>query len=377
MEKLICLISLFFCQTGEKEDRESTLPKNSMKDQTGAAQFIVLAILIVGLFVGIFLVQNRTNIFPHASEVTSGPISNPVSPSPSVTEFVKLVSPNGGETFALGELVKISWESSGLQNYSLYLVDVDYPQNPGWITTIYDSNQKYYVWKASSTPTPNGRYKIKIETNQLDGSKVSDESDNYFKVIVSSPTPSACPPQPKPTCAPGSQVVCQQENQCPVCKCVIDPTPTPVPVGMWKGEYFNNVNLYGDPVKTRIDNSISYKWGKGAPLEGINADDFSVRWSRTEAFKAGVYQFKIKHDDGMRIYMDGKLVYEKWGNTLSNQIQLLLKNDFKVTIPQGLHDLRVEYYEKTGKAEAAVSWKYNGPIPTPKPPKPPNGGSGN
>ena len=44
------------------------------------------------------------------------------------------------------------------------------------------------------------------------------------------------------------------------------------------GRYFNNRNLSGSAVLTRIED-IDFAWGSGSPAAGIGSDDFSVRWT--------------------------------------------------------------------------------------------------
>jgi beta-glucosidase len=47
-----------------------------------------------------------------------------------------------------------------------------------------------------------------------------------------------------------------------------------------KGEYFNNIDLQGDAVVTRIDPKIDFRWTLFSPdPEKINYDWFSVRWT--------------------------------------------------------------------------------------------------
>ena len=46
-----------------------------------------------------------------------------------------------------------------------------------------------------------------------------------------------------------------------------------------KGEYFNNAELEGDPMFTRIDENINFYWEADAPIPEMNDDDFSVRWT--------------------------------------------------------------------------------------------------
>jgi hypothetical protein len=56
-----------------------------MSNQRGFAHILILVLLIIGLFVAIYLVQDHTNLFPRAS--VSDPISEPISPEPSSTSI--------------------------------------------------------------------------------------------------------------------------------------------------------------------------------------------------------------------------------------------------------------------------------------------------
>jgi hypothetical protein len=112
----------------------------------------------------------------------------------------------------------------------------------------------------------------------------------------------------------------------------------------WKGEYFANMTLSGQPALTRNDAAISFDWGQGAPANGLPVDGFSVRWTRTLTFNAGVYRFSLRSDDGVRLWIDGILQIDEWhnsgGQTFTRDVQL----------GAGNHSLRIEYFENTGGA---------------------------
>jgi len=80
-----------------------------------------------------------------------------------------------------------------------------------------------------------------------------------------------------------------------------------------KGEYFNNDSLYGIPSLVRVDSSINFDWQLGSPDNKIRPDSFSIRWKGTVKFDHdGAYMFKITADDGLRLYIDDKLIIDKW-----------------------------------------------------------------
>ena len=47
------------------------------------------------------------------------------------------------------------------------------------------------------------------------------------------------------------------------------------------------LDLSGTPVLTRNDPLIAFNWNVGAPGAGVPADNFSVRWTKSEYFAAG------------------------------------------------------------------------------------------
>ena len=118
----------------------------------------------------------------------------------------------------------------------------------------------------------------------------------------------------------------------------------------WRGEYFNNETLTGAPVLVRYDPTISFPWEYDSPGPGVNPDGFSVRWTRTVAFTAGGYEFTLIHDDGARIWVDGRLVLNKWD--LCCQI-----DSVRLELDKGEHLLVVEFFDHYGAATARLSWR--------------------
>lgn len=119
----------------------------------------------------------------------------------------------------------------------------------------------------------------------------------------------------------------------------------------WQGEYFSNPNLSGNPVLVRNDSSVNFNWGSGAPAAGLPADNFSVRWSREVYFTAGAYRLSLTADDGVRLWIDGRLVIDQWreGGAVTHVVD--------VNVPEGNHAIRLDYFERYGGARVEVSWK--------------------
>lgn len=137
----------------------------------------------------------------------------------------------------------------------------------------------------------------------------------------------------------------------------VDQTPpgnsNPPNITHWKGEYYNNSSLSGSSTLVRNDTNINFDWGGNSPASGIPSDNFSVRWTRTMSFDRGAYRFRTTTDDGVRLYVDNKLIINKWydqGTTTHQSSDIFLDG--------GNHTVRMEYYEHGGGAVAKLSWQH-------------------
>lgn len=76
--------------------------------------------------------------------------------------------------------------------------------------------------------------------------------------------------------------------------------------------FFNNRNVEGEPVLTRIDKQVEFEW-PGSPGEGVGEDHFSVTWEGylqpDESFSGWL---AVSSDDGVRLWVDDKLVIDNW-----------------------------------------------------------------
>lgn len=127
--------------------------------------------------------------------------------------------------------------------------------------------------------------------------------------------------------------------------------------GTWKGEYFDNPSLSGDPRMVRQDNKIDFEWGNGSPDLSIPADNFSVRWTASLFLRAGDYNFFTYTDDGVRLYVDGALVINEWHDQGPTQWRS------SIPLAEGFHFIRVEYFELGSGATARLWWHNSGEFP--------------
>jgi chitodextrinase len=134
-------------------------------------------------------------------------------------------------------------------------------------------------------------------------------------------------------------------------------TACPAPAtGAFMGCYYNNRTLSGDPVFVRTDNQIDFYWGNGSPDASLQPLNFSVRWQGNFVFSQGNYTFSAITSDGLRLYIDGNLILDRWRD------QPPYFYTATQTISQGSHLVTVEYYEHLGGATAQVLWQNNSPV---------------
>ncbi len=112
----------------------------------------------------------------------------------------------------------------------------------------------------------------------------------------------------------------------------------------WRGEYYNNISLAGAPAVVREDANVNFDFGAGAPANGVNADNFSARWTRRVYFSPGYYTFLTLVDDGVRLFVGDRLVIDQWQD--GGQRELRSNSIFL----SGEAPVRVEYYDRTGGA---------------------------
>ncbi|HEY48339.1 MAG: hypothetical protein AMJ88_05245 [Anaerolineae bacterium SM23_ 63] len=129
----------------------------------------------------------------------------------------------------------------------------------------------------------------------------------------------------------------------------VGPKPTPK-ITDWLGEYFDNRDLDDDPVLVRNDEVIDFNWRTGSPAEGIPADNFSARWTREVKFEEGIYNFRVRMNDGARLWVDNQLAIDGWQDGTNR----VLTADLAMS--KGEHELRLEFYEHTGEARTSLRW---------------------
>jgi len=121
--------------------------------------------------------------------------------------------------------------------------------------------------------------------------------------------------------------------------------------GGLQGTYFNNVDFTGSTF-TRTDATVNFAWGTGAPASAIAADTFSAQWTGTVVpTQSETYTFHTVSDDGVRLWVDGKLLINNWTNHAPTE------NTGQIALVAGrAYDIKLEYFENVRGAVMQLLW---------------------
>jgi hypothetical protein len=268
---------------------------------------------------------------------------------PGDTVVIRLEDPATGQKSALEQA------SALVSDRGDFAARFTYPNNPPWTALP-------RVLVTATDSTTHQRVSVLFRVTVPVTSTVPPPTWTATEIPTAVPTstqPARKSPTPYPTPRPATATLTRP----PVI--IILPTATPVPstatplpaITDWRGEYYANMTLASQPALVRNDAAIDFNWGLGSPAPGLPVDDFSVRWTRGQAFDSATYRFYLTADDGARLWVDGRLLIDEWRDGSARQ------SVADYALARGTHSLRVEYYEHTGGALAQLRWERLTPVP--------------
>jgi beta-glucosidase len=117
------------------------------------------------------------------------------------------------------------------------------------------------------------------------------------------------------------------------------------------GEYFANVDLAGKSV-ARIDPTVDFRWNNQPPAPTLPQKRYSVRWSGVlTAPVTGDYRVGVTADNGVRLYLDQKLIVDDWIS--SGERTLMVPMHLEA---QHQYALRVEYFHDDWENAIQLVW---------------------
>jgi hypothetical protein len=125
--------------------------------------------------------------------------------------------------------------------------------------------------------------------------------------------------------------------------------------GGLKADYYTGTE-FNTFILTRTDSQINFNWmDPDAPDPAVGDNDFSIRWTgEVEAGYTETYTFYPKTDDGVRLWVDGKLLVDSW------EAVDLYPIEHKGTIDLvagSAYSIIMEFFESGGNAIAELRWE--------------------
>ena len=117
--------------------------------------------------------------------------------------------------------------------------------------------------------------------------------------------------------------------------------------------------------KTRLDKNIDFYWARNTPLKPIKEDHFNITWEGyIQSEFSEKYTLEAKADDGIRVYINDKLVINQWenkdqdsdGNVMGNVNQEKVSNTIKFK-KNKKYKIKVEYFESRQNAFVNLFWQ--------------------
>jgi RHS repeat-associated protein len=124
-----------------------------------------------------------------------------------------------------------------------------------------------------------------------------------------------------------------------------------------KGDYYDNEDFTQQKL-SRIDATVNFEWpdaGQSSPDPQLGGDTFSVRWTgQVKPLHSESYRFSVVSDEGVRLWVDGKLLVDHW---VSHEAA---EDSGLVTLQAGKkYEIKIEFREGSGDAAARLQWESN------------------
>lgn len=123
--------------------------------------------------------------------------------------------------------------------------------------------------------------------------------------------------------------------------------------GGLKGEYFASTDLTGPAIVTRQDPNVDFDWNAQAPDPKLDQSKFSAKWTGQirPTTASGKYTFSVEADDGVRLFINGKKLIDKFGP------QDDVTNTASIDLQQGqTYSIELDYNQLGGNALCHLRW---------------------
>ena len=120
-----------------------------------------------------------------------------------------------------------------------------------------------------------------------------------------------------------------------------------------RAEYFNNLNLRGKPVLTRVDSVMRRVWWQDFPGNQVSKNFFSMRWTGTIMAPAmGLYEIMVVTNGKKSLYINDKIIFSDWDHSKN-----AIENE-PVFMERGKkYKIEVDYADNVNYADINLQWR--------------------
>lgn len=117
------------------------------------------------------------------------------------------------------------------------------------------------------------------------------------------------------------------------------------------GAYHDSTH-FANRAKVRLDATVDFDWGAGAPASGVDPNAFTVRWSGTATPPtSGAYTFTTHSAGAVRLFVDDQLVVDHWAEHAAGDDAG--QCDLTAGVPV---DVVLVYRETADQSKIRLSW---------------------
>lgn len=131
------------------------------------------------------------------------------------------------------------------------------------------------------------------------------------------------------------------------------------------GQYYPNQEFKGAPIEA-IDGPIDFDWKNQTSMPGgMKPENFTARWTGVIVPPvSGRYTFIVEADDGVRLWVNDKLLFERWQ---WKQDQLIQQSEPVLLETNKAYPVRIEFRQASGQAYLKLRWRHEstGEVPVP------------
>ncbi|MBN1404765.1 MAG: glycoside hydrolase family 3 C-terminal domain-containing protein [Opitutales bacterium] len=135
-----------------------------------------------------------------------------------------------------------------------------------------------------------------------------------------------------------------------------------IPQPWFRGEYFSNSDLAGEPMEKRTERPICFECGadnstSGGMPKSLPPAGISARWNgELTTTISGNYQFRVRARGGFRLSVNGKTVIDSWEAT-NDELQVVREIEASSELPENASlPIRLEYKQGDGPVSLALEW---------------------